>query len=145
MNKKLLRRTRRQRTSQPTKMKGKYCQLGQFLCLGQFPDSTLKWCEICDDHSFGTGMHRYESCKGETCQEVYGRGNGCRVGRFLCLGQNFLRGPDKSWCKLCLKHWMDWDGSLPCQGRTCQYDTHTGDIPLHLQGKARYSLTVIPL
>ena len=56
------------------------CQLGQFLCLGQFPDSTLKWCEICDDHSFGTGMHRYESCKGETCQEVYGQGNGCQVG-----------------------------------------------------------------
>ena len=44
--------------------------------------------------------------------------------------------PQQELDKLCLKHWMDWDGSLPCQGRTCQYDTHTDDIPLHLQGKA---------
>ena len=68
MKKKQLRRRRRQRTSQP-----RYCQLGQFLCLGQFPGQSRRWCQVCDDHSVGPGIHRYESCRGVTCQEVYGQ------------------------------------------------------------------------
>ena len=68
MKKKQLGRRRRQGTSQP-----RSCQLGQFHCIGQFPGQYRRWCQVCDDHSVGPGIHRYESCRGVTCQEVYGQ------------------------------------------------------------------------
>ena len=68
MKMKQLGRRRRQRTSQP-----RSCRLGQFHCIGQFPGQYRRWCQVCDDHSVGPGIHRYESCRGVTCQEVYGQ------------------------------------------------------------------------
>ena len=70
---------------QPANTEGR-CQSGQFFCLGQLPRQCWRWCEVCDDHYFGTDGHNFGTddhysgtddhyfgteCRGETCQEAY--------------------------------------------------------------------------
>ena len=131
---KQLGRRRRQRKPQP-----RSCQLGQFHCIGQFPGQYRRWCQVCDDHSVGPGIHRYESCRGETCQEVYGQnmeqsskervakiqhtqamggsttGRRCQAGQFLCHIYEVRS------CDPCYNHSSVCSTSW-CQGEVCQYD-----------------------
>ena len=72
------------------------CQPGQFLCLGQLPGQCRRWCQVCDDHYFGTDGHDFDTddhysstddhyfgteCRGETCQYDMEKSSKERVAR----------------------------------------------------------------
>ena len=48
-------------------VKDKYCKVGRFLCLGQFADNNVTWCESCLDQ-YGGCWSKSRPCKGKRCQ-----------------------------------------------------------------------------